>query len=57
MALGAGTVCWPKLRNRELDAVAVELPFTGFADEVDVVRSAIGSVSQGVVVCAHSYGG
>ncbi len=56
-----GAWCWDgvlaDLRAREIDAVAVELPFSGFAEDVDVVRSAIGSASQGVVVCAHSYGG
>jgi pimeloyl-ACP methyl ester carboxylesterase len=56
-----GAWCWDgvlaELHEREIDAVAVELPFTGFADDVDVVRSAVGSSSQGVVVCAHSYGG
>jgi pimeloyl-ACP methyl ester carboxylesterase len=56
-----GAWCWDgvlaQLRDRDIDAVAVELPFTGFADDVDVVRSAIASAGQGVVVCAHSYGG
>jgi pimeloyl-ACP methyl ester carboxylesterase len=56
-----GAWCWDsvltELRHRNIDATAVELPFTGFADDVDVVRSAIGATSQGVVVCAHSYGG
>jgi pimeloyl-ACP methyl ester carboxylesterase len=56
-----GAWCWDgvmaELRDRKLDATAVEMPFTGFADDVDVVRSAIGSASDGVVVCAHSYGG
>jgi pimeloyl-ACP methyl ester carboxylesterase len=56
-----GAWCWDgvlaELRDRKIDAIAVELPFTGFADDVGLVRSAIGSASQGVVVCAHSYGG
>jgi pimeloyl-ACP methyl ester carboxylesterase len=56
-----GAWCWDsvlaELRDHKIDAIAVEMPFTGFADDVDVVRSAIGSASQGVVVCAHSYGG
>src|SRR5580692_9224256 len=56
-----GAWCWDnvlgELRVRKIDAIAVELPFTGFADDVDVVRSAIRSAGQGVVVCAHSYGG
>jgi pimeloyl-ACP methyl ester carboxylesterase len=56
-----GAWCWDRvldeLHDRAIDAVALELPFTGFADDVDVVRCAVGSAGQGVVVCAHSYGG
>src|ERR1700722_729266 len=56
-----GAWCWDgvsaELDARQIDAIAVELPFTGFADDVEVVRSAIGSARQGVVVCAHSDGG
>ena len=56
-----GAWCWDgvlaELHDRQIDAVAVELPFTGFEDDVNVVRSAIGSAGEGVVVCAHSYGG
>ena len=56
-----GAWCWDgvvaELGDRQIEAVAVELPFTGFEDDVDVVRSAIGSAGEGVVVCAHSYGG
>jgi pimeloyl-ACP methyl ester carboxylesterase len=35
----------------------VQLPLTGFDDDVDVVREAILTAGPGVVVCAHSYGG
>ncbi len=56
-----GAWCWDgvlaELHERELDGVAVELPFSGFADDVEIVRSTIGSARDGVVVCAHSYGG
>jgi hypothetical protein len=45
-----GAWCWDgvsaELSARQIDAVAVELPFAGFADDVDVVRSAIGSASK-----------
>ncbi len=56
-----GAWCWDgvlaELHDRQIDAFAVELPFTGFEDDVDAVRSAIGSAGEPVVVCAHSYGG
>ena len=46
-----------ELRDRQIDAVAVELPFTGFADDVESARSAIAGNGERVVVVAHSYGG
>jgi hypothetical protein len=56
-----GAWCWDavvaELHDRQVDVVAVELPFTGFEDDVAVVRAAIGAAREGVVVCAHSYGG
>jgi pimeloyl-ACP methyl ester carboxylesterase len=56
-----GPWCWEgvlaELRDREIDAVAVELPFTGFADDVETARSAIAADGGHVVVVAHSYGG
>lgn len=56
-----GPWCWEKvlaeLRDRQIDAVAVELPFTGFADDVESARSAIAGKGERVVVVAHSYGG
>jgi pimeloyl-ACP methyl ester carboxylesterase len=36
---------------------AVELPFTGFADDVAAARDAIVRAGPGAVVCGHSYGG
>ena len=36
---------------------AVELPFTGFADDAAAARAAIVTAGPGAVVCAHSYGG
>ena len=38
-------------------ATAVDLPFTGFADDVAAARRAIEKAGTGAVVCAHSYGG
>ena len=56
-----GPWCWDgvlaELRDREIDAVAVELPFTGFAGDVESARSAISAEGERVVVIAHSYGG
>ena len=53
-----GPWCWEKglaeLRDRQIDAVAVELPFTGFADDVESARSAIAGKGERVVVVAHS---
>ena len=36
---------------------AVELPFTGFPDDVAATRRAVERAGPGVVVCGHSYGG
>ncbi len=36
---------------------AVELPFTGFPDDVAAARAVIERAGPGVVVCGHSYGG
>jgi pimeloyl-ACP methyl ester carboxylesterase len=38
-------------------AVAVELPLTGFRDDVATVRRVIEEAGDEAVVCAHSYGG
>jgi Alpha/beta hydrolase family len=56
-----GAWCWDAVLNelgpRDVEAVAVELPFSGFDDDVAAARSAISSAGPDVVVCAHSYGG
>ncbi len=56
-----GSWCWDgvvtELRRRGIDVVAVELPFTGFADDVETARSAIKAAGPDAVVCCHSYGG
>jgi pimeloyl-ACP methyl ester carboxylesterase len=46
-----------ELSDRGLRSAAVELPLTGFRDDVATVRRAIQEAGDGVVVCAHSYGG
>jgi pimeloyl-ACP methyl ester carboxylesterase len=45
------------LGERGVESEAVELPFTGFADDVAVARDAIVRAGPGAVVCGHSYGG
>jgi pimeloyl-ACP methyl ester carboxylesterase len=47
----------PELEHRGEQTVAVELPFTGFTDDVAATREAIERAGPGVVVCGHSYGG
>jgi pimeloyl-ACP methyl ester carboxylesterase len=46
-----------ELRHAQVPVTAVELPFTGFADDVAAARSAIDAAGAGAVICAHSYGG
>ena len=56
-----GPWCWDGvvtgLRDRGVETVAPELPFTGFRDDVATARTAIEVAGPGVVVCGHSYGG
>jgi len=56
-----GASCWDRvvdeLAGRGVDAVAVELPLTGFDDDVRTARTAIEACGPGVVVVGHSYGG
>lgn len=47
----------PELAARGAASTAVELPFTGFADDVAAVRAAIGFPGGRTVVCGHSYAG
>jgi pimeloyl-ACP methyl ester carboxylesterase len=56
-----GAWCWDgvvrALTDRQVGVTAVELPFTGFADDVAASRAAVVAAGPGAVVCAHSYGG
>ena len=56
-----GAWCWdkvvPLLDAAGMPSVAVELPFTSFAADVDAVRAALDAASGSVVLCGHSYGG
>ncbi len=56
-----GAWCWDgvvaQLDQLGVQSVAVELPFTGFADDVAAARSEIDAAEPGAVVVGHSYGG
>lgn len=56
-----GPWCWDgvvsQLEKRNVKVTAVELPFTGFADDAAAARRAIEAAGPGAVVCGHSYGG
>jgi pimeloyl-ACP methyl ester carboxylesterase len=56
-----GAWCWnlvvAELERLGVDVLAVELPFTGFDDDVDEVGRAIVELGPDAVVVAHSYGG
>jgi pimeloyl-ACP methyl ester carboxylesterase len=56
-----GAWCWDgvvaALTRAGVDADAVELPLTSYADDVAVARCAIDGAGPGCVVCGHSYGG
>lgn len=55
------STCWDRVVDRlataGLAAETVQLPFEGFASDVEAVRSAIQRGSASPVVIAHSYGG
>ncbi len=56
-----GSWCWAKVQRLLSDAgipsLAVELPFTGFNDDVKEVEEAITNVGAPSVLLGHSYGG
>ena len=53
--------CWDavvtELEARGVASLAVRLPLTGLADDVQAVREAITRAGQGCLVLGHSYGG
>jgi pimeloyl-ACP methyl ester carboxylesterase len=56
-----GAWCWDKvvaeLDRRDVTSTAVELPLSGFEDDVAAAREVIEAAGRGAVVCGHSYGG
>jgi pimeloyl-ACP methyl ester carboxylesterase len=56
-----GAWCWDgvvaELDEMGVECDAVELPLTGFGDDVAVARAAIAAAGPGTVVVGHSYGG
>ena len=56
-----GAWCWdhliPELAARDVEAYAIELPFTSLADDAAAVASAIEEVQGPLIVVGHSYGG
>ncbi len=56
-----GAWCWDKvvaeLDHRQIANIAVELPLSGFEDDVAAARAVIAAAGPGTVVCGHSYGG
>lgn len=56
-----GAWCWDgvvaALERRGIPSLAVELPFTGFDDDVEEVERAIATMGPGALVVGHSYGG
>ena len=56
-----GAWCWDQvirqLERLDVEVLAVELPFSGFDDDVAEVQRAIVAMGPDAVVVAHSYGG
>jgi pimeloyl-ACP methyl ester carboxylesterase len=56
-----GAWCWEPVIERldaaGIRAVAVELPFTSFEDDVAAIGQAAAGLGPEVVLCGHSYGG
>jgi pimeloyl-ACP methyl ester carboxylesterase len=56
-----GSWCWDgvvaELDRHRVPVKAVELPFTGFDDDVSVARRAMEETGRATVVVGHSYGG
>jgi pimeloyl-ACP methyl ester carboxylesterase len=56
-----GGWCWdrlvPALRERGVEAEAIDLPLTGLTDDARTVSEAVGRLDRPLVVVGHSYGG
>lgn len=56
-----GAWCWAlvveELQRREVAVDAIDLPLTGFPDDVEAARTAIGEMGPDTVLVGHSYGG
>jgi pimeloyl-ACP methyl ester carboxylesterase len=56
-----GAWCWdhliPELAARDIEAYAIDLPFTSLADDAAAVASAIEEARGPLIVVGHSYGG
>lgn len=56
-----GGWCWdhliPALRERGVEAEAIDLPLTGLVDDARTVSEALERIDRPVVVVGHSYGG
>jgi pimeloyl-ACP methyl ester carboxylesterase len=56
-----GAWCWDGVRaalaERGVDSIAVELPLTGLAADVQATRDALESFGRAAVLVGHSYGG
>ena len=56
-----GAWCWAAVRaeldGRGIDSVAVELPLTDLAADVEATRAALDAFGRPVVLVGHSYGG
>ena len=56
-----GGWCWDllseKLADRGVPAIAVDLPMTGLADDIDCVEHALSGIAEPVILVGHSYGG
>jgi pimeloyl-ACP methyl ester carboxylesterase len=56
-----GAWCWgpvvEALERRGVEVAAVELPLSGFLDDVRVAREAAGAMGPDTVLVGHSYGG
>jgi pimeloyl-ACP methyl ester carboxylesterase len=57
----ADASCWSKvllqLRDKGIDATAVQIPLTSLAEDIAVTRRHVGKSSEPTILVGHSYGG